>query len=512
MPRKGKKKNAPLQLVAPEPTGDELEADMLWDRVKEVKDKPAFMDGSLLDATRACFEGEKGWSGTGEAARTAFLGRPRHLVVPRAQRQFLEAEVALKQQMENIKNIQEEARDFELLKGNEREEARRSREKVNKAALNLMTELSDARLTLLEDMEELAADFFAEQCATLQTLTELAVKDNEVEAAFLEQVTTQQRCLEAEQLYFTGHGEHLALMAEMQNETRRQKEEMLRSIVRRLEMGVSEMTKLSLEEMGDKVHQREEMSQLIVDLLKAQWEASVLEKKTTTIAEQRTALLRTIALELQKQQLCIKRQKQLREELSSLTATVRENNIRLLTTTSNAVPGISYAAAPPTMPKSPNTMTGLTELGEGKGLALMTVEAQRELEVSVTELANYKKELWFLQQQHLVQLSGQYQPVDLDTASRIITQDFFLDADTKAAVRSVVVEAMLQVGQILGVSDYTTNLHEDVGRLLFVTDLRDLRAIQDYVARRINALFSCTCPTAPPLPFPPEAAYEQSEM
>ncbi|ESL12011.1 hypothetical protein TRSC58_00229 [Trypanosoma rangeli SC58] len=512
MPRKGKKKNAPLQLVAPEPTGDELEADMLWDRVKEVKDKPAFMDGSLLDATRACFEGEKGWNSTGEAARTAFLGRPRHLVAPRAQHQFLEAEVALKQQMEGVKNVQEEARDFELLKGNEREEARQSREKATKAALNLMTELSDARLTLLEDMEELAADFFAEQCATLQTLTDLAVKDNEVEAAFLEQVTMQQRCREAEQLYFTEHGEHIALMAEMQYETRQQKEEMLRSIVCRLEMGVSEMTKLSVKEMGDKIHQREEMSLLIVDLLKAQWEAAVLEKKTTTIAEQRTALLRTIALELQKQQLCIKRQKQLREELSSLTATVRENNVRLLTTTSNAVPGVSYAVAPPAMPTSPNTMTGLTKLGEGKGLALLAVEAQRKLEVSVTELASCKKELWALQHQHLVQLSGQHQPVGLDTASTIVIRDFFLDADTKAAVRSVVMEALLQVSQILGVSDYTASFCEDVGRLLFVTDLRDLRAIQDYVARRINALFSCTCPTSPTLQFLHEAAHVKSEM
>ncbi|RNF03905.1 putative glutamic acid/alanine-rich protein [Trypanosoma conorhini] len=511
MPRKGRK-NAPLQLVAPEPTGDELEADMLWDRVKEVDDKPSFMDGSLLDATRACFEGEKGFSGTGEAARTAFAGRPRHLLAPRARRQFLEAEAALRQTMESTNNVQEEAKDFELLKENEQEEARRSREKVTTTALNLITELSDARLTLLEDMDELAADFFTEQCGMLETLTNLAVKDNEVEAAFLEQQTTQQKCREAERRYFTEHGEHVVLMADMQYETRRQQDEMLRSIVQRLERGVSEMTKLSVEELGDKVHQQEEMSQLIVELLKVQGRSAVLEKKTTTIAEQRTALQRTIALELQKQQLCIRRQKQLRDELSSLTAAVRENDIRLLAATGNTTPGAAHAATPPVVPNSPNTITGLTEPDEENGLALLTVAAQRDLEVSATELAAYKNELWSLRRQHLVQLSGQYQQSKLEKASSRATRGFLLDADTKAAVRSVVLEALMQVSQILGVADDTASFSDNVERLLSVADVRDRQAIQDYVARRINTLFSCVCPTAPPLLFLREPAHVQSEM
>ncbi|EKF38357.1 hypothetical protein MOQ_001434 [Trypanosoma cruzi marinkellei] len=514
MPPKGrrKKKNAPPPLVAPEPAGDELEVDMLWDCVKEVDDKPPFMDGSVLDATRACFEGEKGHKGTGEAARTAFFGRTRHLLAPRACPQFLASEKELQKTMENAKKIQEDVSGFELLKENEREEAQRKRERVNMTARNLIKELSDTRLTLLEDMEEIAEGFFSDQKQMLERVCNLAVKDNEVEAAFLEQQTMQQLYRDAEERYFTDHGEHVVLIAEMQAATRQQQEEMLQLMLQRLDKGVVEMTKLSVEELEDKASAQEEMSRLIVELLKVQGRSVVLEKETTAITEQMTVMQRMIALELQKQQFCIRRQKQLREELQSLSAKVRENEMQLIAMKSNNTPSAAYTATLPMMPVSPNTIASLTETEGKRSVALLTIEAQRHLEASSAELANYRDELWALRRQHLVQLSGQYQSFNLDNSLFGTTKELYLDADTKAAVRSIVVEALMQVNHILGMVDDTANSHGNLERLLSVVDLRDRRIIQNYVANRINTLFSRICPTAPPLLFLREAANVQSEI
>ncbi|KAF8294229.1 hypothetical protein TcYC6_0101820 [Trypanosoma cruzi] len=514
MPPKGrrKKKNAPPPLVAPEPAGDELEVDILWDCVREVDDKPSFMDGSLLDATRACFEGEKGQKGTGEVARTAFFGRTRHLLAPRACPQFLASEKELQRTMEKAKNIQEDVSEFELLKEKEREEAQRKRERVTTTARNLMTELSDARLIFLEDMEEIAEGFFSDQKQMLETLCNLAVKDNDVEAAFLEQQTMQQLYRDAEEKYFRDHGEHVVLIAEMQSETSQQQEEMLQLMLHRLDKGVVEMTKLSVEELEDKASAQEEMSRLIVELLKVQGHSVVLEKETTSIAEEMVVMQRMIALELQKQQFCLRRQKQLREELQSLSARVRENEMRLIAMMSNKTPSAAYTATLPMVPVSPNTIASLTETEGKKSVALLTIELQRHLEASSAELANYKDELWALRRQHLVQLSGQYQSFNLNNSFFGTTKEFFLDADTKAAVRSIVVEALMQVNHILGVIDDTAKFPGNLERLLSVVDLRDRKFIQNYVANRINTLFSRICPTAPPLLFLREAANVQSEI
>ncbi|ORC86212.1 putative glutamic acid/alanine-rich protein [Trypanosoma theileri] len=513
MPPKGRKrKNAAPLLVAPEPQGDELEADMLWDKVKEVNDKPQFMDGTLVDATRAAFERPKGQDGTAETARNAFRGKTRHLNTIRASDMFIKSEHELKDKLETSRVLQDDAKNFESLKLSEDAAFQREKAHVTATALELMTELSDSRLTVLEDMEDMAESFFREQDEILERVCALAARGMEVEAAFTEQLKMREECRNAEESYFREHGEHVLLMAKMREETKRQQNDMLQSMIRRLETGVDEMAKLSVEELEDKAAQQEETSHLILELLKLQGQSVVLEKKTTAIVDVRTGLQRMIALEEQRHKLCIERQNNLRNELKSLSEEVKVNNLRLLEMASNNTSGGAQSGVLPTVSTSPNTTTNSPPSEGETGLAIRTLEARREVELANIELAACKNELWALRRHHLVQLSGQYQNVNLDNPPIRTTQDFFLDAETSAAVRSVILESLVEVSQCLSTSGNTEGRGVNLEPLLAVTDPEDRKAIQDYVVKRINKLFSCVCPTAPPLLFLQEAAHVQSGM
>ncbi|KAH9600182.1 hypothetical protein LSM04_006403 [Trypanosoma melophagium] len=513
MPPKGKKKKnvAPL-LVAPEPQGDELEADMLWDKVKEVNDKPQFMDGTFLDATRAVLERKKGQDSSGESARNAFRGKTRHLNTIRATDMFIKSENELKDKLETSRVLQDDTKNFESLKVSEEEAFQREKAHVTATALELMTELSDSLFTLLEDLEDMAGNFLRELDETLERVCALAARGVEVEAAFMEQLQMREECRDAEESYFREHGEHVVLMAKMREETKRQQSDMLQSMIERLEAGVDEMSKLSVEELEDRAAQQEETSHLILELLKLQGQSVVLEKKTTTIVDIRTDLQRMIALEEQRHKLCIERQNNLRNELKSLSEEVKLNNLRLLEMAGNNTLGGTGSGMPLMVSTSPNTLTSLSASEEETSLAIRTLEARRELELANTELAACKNELWALRRYHLVQLSGQYQNVNLENPPIRTTQDFFLDAETSAAVRSVVLESLLEVSQCLGTSGNIDGHSGNLEPLLAVTDPEERKAIQDYVVKRINKLFSCVCPTTPPLLFLQEAAHVQSGM
>ncbi|CBH17420.1 hypothetical protein, conserved [Trypanosoma brucei gambiense DAL972] len=510
MAKKGKKNSAP-QLVAPEPVADELEVDILWDAVKEVDDKPPFMDGTHLDATRALFKLEKTGRGAPDVPHNFFQLRERNLSVVRARDRFVLAEQRLKERMEVDEGLQDDDQCFLSLKQSEGEEYLRERRAAMENIAGVKSALVEDQLGLITRMEEAAEDFFRGWNDLLEEVTALATGDSKVSAAFEEKRTLTKTFREAEEQYFHDHGEHVVGIREMRRETKRQQDEMLQSMVTRLGAGVVEMARLSVEELEDKAAQQEETTRLISELMKVQGKSTVLEKQTIAINEHRATLQRLIDLEVQKQEFCILRQKQIESDLKTLSETVKHNNEQLLLLSSNAAPCQEYKKLLPMIPTSPNTISNLTNV-QDKSLLLLTVEAKRQLEGLDAELKTLKDELATLRRRHIVHLSGKYKPTATDGPLSAMKKTAELGIETTSAIRSAVLNSLEQVCRCLGCTEDAEAPGDPLERLFAITDVEERKAVQLYVSRCISKLFSSECPTALPVPFPRSSEGIQWDM
>lgn len=130
------------------------------------------------------------------------------------------------------------------------------------------------------------------------------------------------------------------------------------------------------------------------------------------------------------------------------------------------------------------------------------VEARRQLDQRTQELAESQERLRQLQQYHLDQLSGYLRPA-MSASDAVRTTENFLDPDTNMAVRSTVVDSLLEVNHVLRSLPMPRDGGQGADAALpcvdRVTTLWDRLAVQNYVVGRVNRLFTCMCPTAPPL-------------
>ncbi|CAJ1019437.1 hypothetical protein Q4I30_001930 [Leishmania utingensis] len=130
------------------------------------------------------------------------------------------------------------------------------------------------------------------------------------------------------------------------------------------------------------------------------------------------------------------------------------------------------------------------------------VEARRQLDLCTKELEESQLRLHQLQEYHLGQLSGHLRPM-VTANDALRTTENFLDPDTSMAVRATVVNALLEVNGALKPLPVQENSPQSLDAALpcldNVTTLWDRLAVQNFVVGRINRLFTCMCPTAPPL-------------
>ncbi|KAG5509490.1 hypothetical protein JKF63_06195 [Porcisia hertigi] len=131
-----------------------------------------------------------------------------------------------------------------------------------------------------------------------------------------------------------------------------------------------------------------------------------------------------------------------------------------------------------------------------------TVEARRQLDQCTKELEESQLRLHQEQQYHLGQLSGHLRPM-MTAQDALRTTENFLDPETNLAVRATVVDSLLEVNRVLKPllvqRDGLESLEGALPFLANITTLWDRLAVQNFVVWRINRLFTCMCPTAPPL-------------
>jgi hypothetical protein len=240
-------------------------------------------------------------------------------------------------------------------------------------------------------------------------------------------------------------------------------------------------------------HRAHMIAELLQRDKESQWAATV----GRTAAHEKEQLTRAVALEEERLALAQKRNAALRARLSALKERHAATQCGLL-------------QQPPT-----STALMVTNGLSSAKLALMNtpilttgdytneiVEARRQLDQCTRELQESQEHLQQLQQYHLDQLSGQFRPL-LFAEDALRTTENFLDTETNMAVRATVVDALLEVNQalkpLLASDEDSVKAAAVLPCLESISSLWDRIAVQNFVVGRINRLFTCMCPTAPPL-------------
>lgn len=250
---------------------------------------------------------------------------------------------------------------------------------------------------------------------------------------------------------------------------------------------------------GTAADDRQDMSQahrasVISELLKRGKDSQQMLAVGKSVAREAEELRRAAELEEYKLRLAQTRNRLLRGRLATLTHERHKRAQHVLLSynwNSADTIGTKRAAASQISP-SP----------DGSDYTNDIVEARRQLDQCTKELEESRMRLDQLQQYHLCQLSGHLQPImTADDALR--TTENFLDSETNMAVRATVVDSLLEVNRTLKPlsvqHDGLQSLEGVLPCLDNVATLWDRLAVQNFVVGRINRLFTCMCPTAPPL-------------
>ncbi|CAJ1987100.1 PFC12 / paraflagellar component 12 [Leishmania donovani] len=233
---------------------------------------------------------------------------------------------------------------------------------------------------------------------------------------------------------------------------------------------------------------------VISELLKQGKDSQQMLAVGKSAARETEELRRTAELEEYKLRLAQARNRLLRGRLAKLTRERHEQAQHVLVShnqNSADIVGSKRAAASQIGP-SPDDYDYTNDI----------VEARRQLDQCTKELEESQLRLHQLQQYHLGQLSGHLQPM-MTANDALRTTENFLDPETNMAVRATVVDSLLEVNRALKPlsvqHDGLQSMEGVLPCLDNVATLWDRLAVQNFVVGRINRLFTCMCPTTPPL-------------
>lgn len=491
MPKK--KKDKSVKLVAPEPLADEWETNLKWDRVSAFGSPPNFFNGAHTLASEnplrvPAFDVKETAPKPLSSVRPGFQ-------LERATDEFLRAEKNFLDTTDQLSDFKQTISDFDFLNASEQAKGEVEQQKLQAEYNALVTALTESE----EQLEKLIAAskeaFFVEQRNLLNRVFQLVLNDHEIEEAFNERVRTIAECEKAVEEYYSTHGKHVFAMEQLQNQYMEEREVSMDGMKKTLHSTARELMEAVIPEGQDsKVTNRR--NSLIHELMQLQQSSSRLLRRRDEVLSGSKDLKRLVALESQKLQLAktrnssIKAQVEMLKELSQKNRSSKDHNDTFLVGTDSYFergmgPGMYQSDSDPTN---------------------MLASLRSQLDQTTRELDEQTEKLQQLRHYHLIQLSGRYKPVSF-SADAIKTTRSFLDPETNAAVRSAVIEALIEVDDALksykdgaeSEVDSSSDGFDPLPNLARVTSLNDRRAVQNFVAARINRLFSTFHATAPSL-------------
>lgn len=476
MPRRKKKVQAP-KVVAPEPLGDEWESNYRWDRVSAAGPRQDFMTGIYTAATENLFPVK--YDLKEPNPKDVFDPRP-HFQLQRATEVFYQAEQKLISMNQTIEAAANAVTDFQSLQEEEKKCAEQEK-KYFEAEMNaVLTETEKASKKLYTAIEQTGDHFFTEQKNILNRLFDLVSHDGEIEDAFNQRISMLAECDRVTEAYYTEHGEHVVNIEKLQLETAAEHQTAVEEMIQTLQRASLDLMQSSaLAETNEPTEKNR--ARLINELQRLQHDSTCAIVQGEKIVHGSENLRRLVELEKQKLKLA------------------QERNVRL----KKANASLNQEASQHVAPKGQPTVGFTHRSVLSSDATNQLTELRRQFDATTQELTIMQDRVEQLRCHYIRQLNGQYRLVNPSTDALKTTHNF-LDPETNAVVRSTVMDAMLEVSRALEILPRPMNDELTVlPTLPPVTTLSERKAVQNYVVKRINRLFTCRCPTAPQLLGPP---------
>lgn len=500
MAKKRKDAKKKMQLVAPEPPNDEWETDIRWDHIDQQGAAPPFLHGSHTAATRGIFQGDVVYD-VAAPPPPRFCDAPYPVGRSRAADVFTAAtRHLLESQAEHAKSL-EYAKGFENLCRVEAAEGQLTRANYGSRLQKVLKRLPELSYTVGQQLHNLTEDFIRERDGVVSRLYHLVVDQDRINDIFIDRAATLRECDRITTSFFSDFSRHLAEEDRAFASYRSGSELQLANMSAALQRTAKELVDASLKPISDSAMAAKHRVQVIDELLALEKRSKQTAASEKSASADRDDLRRLVELETQRLQLARRRNAQLKKQLESLESSETLWRGERDQTKHTWLEHPSPAQVHP-RDHARSAITPVTT-----DLTNRLVESRRQLDSCSKELDAAKEKLLYLQQYHMGQLSGQYKPVVVVHHPLPATENF-LDPETNMAVRATVVESLLEVNKALkpltGIgssSDKSDALNADnfLPALQNVQTLSDRVAIQNFVVSRINRLFTCMCPTAPPL-------------
>lgn len=501
MPRR--KKAPAIKIVAPEPLADEWETNLHWDRISTSGNPPAFFNGAHVFASEnpfkiAAYDVKEPFPKSLNSFRPAITFERAETVFLRSERENLES-------VDKVKEGEEAISGYKFLHQAEEEASEKEQVRLQERYSYLLGGLENSKKQLDTIIQKTIEAFFLEQQNLLNRIYNLLLHDYEIEEAFNERMETIAECERVVEEYYNTHGQHVLHMEQLKLEASKEKAATIQRMKDTLHRTACDLMETVIPE-GEDVGSERRRRALIQELLLLERHSATVLQRKDEVLRGNTDLERLVSLETQRLSLIKTRNKMLKAQLKKLNELSQQAaTSRKSTSEATFVVGVELHHEED------------NELADEMADPINLLNALRtEFDKKEAEVEEQNEKLRQLRQYHLIQLSGRYKPVRF-SADAIKTTRSFLDPETNAAVRSVITEAMLEVDSALQhlnrcrsavdgeekVELSQSELYPETEAVLpdlsRVMALADRKAVQNFVASRINKLFSNLYPTTPAL-------------
>lgn len=499
-----KKKAKALKLVAPEPLADEWDTNVKWDRISDLGDPPKFFNGAHTLASDNPFRIPV-YDVTESPPKKLNSYRP-GCTLERATDAYIKSEKKLVDAKEQLKEGEITLSDFTFLHHWEEQTAAEEHTRIQNAYAAVVDSLSKSENELQSTINRTVAAFFFEQRNLLNRIFNLLLHDHEIEEAFNERVSRIAECERIVDEYYNTHGKHVVNMERLQNQAAEQRQASLMRMKDTLHKTAHDLMQAVIPHGPDASAELRRV-ELIHELLQLHDRSRRLLRRKDEVINGSNELKRLVALEGQKLQMAKIKYEKLQTEVQKLKEVSRQHDSLVVASKESYVVGAEVHYDEDRSPHG--------DCEEQEDLLNVLAGLRAEVNQTTAELKEKSEKLQQLRQYHLLQLSGRYKPVSF-AADAIKTTRSFLDPETNAAVRSAVIESMLEIDgalqQLLPSKNYQqsrsvpgdTSLNDygsesALHSLDVITSIRDRKAVQNFVAARINRLFTNLHATAPSL-------------
>lgn len=461
--QKAKKKITTV--VAPEPSLDDVEAILRWNRISGTgaSNSNAPTAGSTATANPlnvATYD----VSHTGPGLLPPGGAHPSSL---RALEHHLEAENRLLATQDEAAEARLVLGDFGQLHTAESAEIKLEKQRIVNNLNETLVDFDALLSQVSDEIDGVTKCFLEEKESVLNRVRELILGDVEIEKAFDEREHFQKKCQEEMDLFFKEQSTHVSWVESKQSAAAEAQQKTLAEMTKSLQNTIKSLF-LSVFAQKKEGDAHDGRSLLVSELSKLEKQSSSAQKWSESSSQGLKELRRLIKLESDKLRLSTTRRATLQRQIESLNETLLQQQQTI--EEESVAPVSETEGAPVDYPT-------------------LLIAARNHLEQLKEELVSTQENVDA--QRNMQSTDELYRPVAL-SGDIVRTERNNLDQETNSELRSVVVRAFLEATALLHVLDGDSSPPTaDASSManLATFSVEDRKAVQNYVVKAINSYF-----------------------